>query len=123
MNENLTIFGRDGEPFLILHPNGRLVMFNGRNVGFWERDSIFDYGGQHRGWFENGVLRDHNGRCVGFLKGAKDNPSPFFPFPRISPFPQFPQFEPFRPIVKIKPAKPIKQITWSPFDPLSIFML
>ena len=109
-----TIFGRNGEPFLILHENGRLVNFSGQNIGFCDEDSIYDYsGGRHRGWFENGVMRDHNGYCVGFLKGARDTASPIFPIPRIPPIPAIPQIEPIR---------PIKQIGWSSFDPLSVFM-
>ena len=117
-----TIFDSNGEPSLILHENGRLVSFNGQNIGFCDEDSVYDYGGGHRGWFENGVLRDHDGYCIGFLRGARDTSSPVFPVPQVPPVPEIPQIEPIRPVKEIKPIKPVKQMVWSSFDPISVFM-
>lgn len=117
-----TVFDKKGNPFLVLHQNGRLVSFDGKSIGFVDGDSVFDYNGRHRGWMEKGILRDHDGFCVGFLQGANDI-SPILPIPKIPPIPAIPEIEPIRPIKEIKPIKPIKQLDWSIFDPLSLFKL
>ena len=117
------IFDKDGNPILILHKNGRLVNFNGKSVGFLDGDSVFDYNGRHRGWFKNGVLRDHDGFCVGFTKRAKDSSVPVFPITKIPPIPSIAEIEPIRPIKSAKPIKPIKKLSWSNFDPISLFKI
>jgi len=119
---NAVIFDKNGNPILILHKNGRLVNFGGNSVGFWDGDSVFDYNGRHRGWLEKGIMRDHDGFCVGFFNGANDT-SPILPIPKIPPIPAIAEIEPIRPIQDIKPIKPIKQMDWSVFDIVSLFKL
>jgi hypothetical protein len=122
MSVQAIIFNKHGNPSLILHQNGHLISFSGKSVGFLDGDSVFDYNGRHRGWFEKGILRDHDGFCVGFLQGSRDI-SPLLPITKISSIPAIPEIEPIRPIKEIKPIKPIKQLNWSIFDPLSLFKL
>ncbi len=116
------IYDKEGSPCLIIKKNGRLVDFYGKSVGFLHGDSAFDYNGNHRGWFETGILRDHFGNCVGFMEGATGI-RPILPIRRIAPIPAISEIEPIRPVRAIKPIKAIKTLSWSPFDPISLFRI
>ncbi len=124
MNEIDVIYNRYGTPVLRLMDNGRILNFNGKNVGFQDDfGNLFSYKGKHVGWLENGIMRDHNGACVGFGQNPTDVPRPFLPFKQFKPFPGFPQFEPFRPFKQFSPFKPFKQFAWSDTEPENLFFL
>ena len=115
-------FDRDGDATLWVLRNGRLVDADGNSIGYIDSDSVYDYNGSHRGWYEEGFIRDHDGACVCFLKGATGL-SPILPITSIPPIPGIPEIEPIRPIKEIKPVKPIKQIAWSQYDPITLFRI
>jgi hypothetical protein len=115
------IYNRYGEPVLRLLADGRFVGFDGSNFGFLDGKNLYDYKGQHRGWFEGGVMRDHSSAVVGFGENATDTPRPFLPFKQFKPFPGFVQFAPFRPYKQFAPFQPFKQYAWSYLDPRGLF--
>ncbi|SRR6266550_5521288 len=56
-SEELTIYLWEGKPVAYLVPT---------RSGF----SVYGFNGTHLGWFEGGIVRDHDGDAVGFVKGA-----------------------------------------------------
>ena len=58
-DENKTIYRWDGTPSAYLVPNGSYF-------------HIYGFNGNHLGWFENGIMRDHSGRVFGFQEGSVD---------------------------------------------------
>ena len=118
-----TIYNQYGEPRLRLLENDRLVDFDGKSIGFIDDEDIYDYNGNHRGWYIGGLLRDHNGDCVGFGEEVTDTRYSFLPFKDFGPFPGFVEFEPFRPFKELAPYKPFFTIDWSTYDPISLFMI
>ena len=123
MEEVDVIYNRKGEPQLRLLDNERIVNFQGKSMGFLSGDDIYDYSGNHRGWYIEGILRDHYGKCVGFGEETGDTPHPFIPFKSFKPFPGFVEFEPFRPFKEFSPYKPLFTMDWSKEGPLSIFKI
>jgi len=117
-----TIYNRYGKPILRLLENGRFVTFEGLSVGFLDGDNLYNYNGDHVGWYENGIMRDDKGFCVGFGETVTDNMHPFFPFKQFKPFPGFVEFEPFRPFKSLPPFKPLKSFGWSGYDQTELFM-
>lgn len=117
------IYKQTGEASLRFFGKGLLVNMNGEHIGFIDTDSVYDYNGMHRGWFEGGVLRDHYGQVVGFVPGATDAPHPLFPLPRLAPLPALPRLAPLKPLKSLKPLKPLKSFGWSEFDPILLFAL
>lgn len=120
-NEIDVIYNRYGEPVLRLLDNGRLVGFDGLSVGFLEGVNLYNYRGKHVGWFENGIMRDHDSECVGFGENVMDVPRPLLPFKQFKPFPAFVQFEEFRPFRQMAPFRTVKKYGWSELDPLTLF--
>ena len=122
MNQDIdVIYNRYGEPVLRLLDNGRIVDFNGKNFGFIDGINLYNYGGQHVGWYENGIMRDHNSFVVGFGEYPTDIPRPFLPFKQFIPFKGFVEFEPFRPFKQFAPFRPFKRFEWSDIDPRNLF--
>jgi len=116
-----TIFNRYGEPRLRLFENGRFVDFDGRHIGFIKEENLYNYSGQYVGWYEGGIMRDHEGFCVGFGENISDSPHPLLPLKRLKPISAIPEIEPIRPMTQIPPIKPIKTFFWSKIDPISLF--
>jgi hypothetical protein len=116
------IYNRYGEPVLRLLANSRIVGFDGKSYGFFDGVHLYNYKGQHVGWYEDGVMRDHDGACVGFGEAPSDFPRPFLPFKQYKPFPAFVEFEPFRPFKTFAPFKPIKKFGWSEIEPMGLFI-
>jgi len=122
MNQDIdVIYNRYGEPVLRLLDNGRFVDFNGKSFGFIDGLNLYNYSGQHVGWYENGIMRDHNSFAVGFGEYPTDIPRPFLPFKQFVPFKSFVEFEPFRPFKQFAPFKPFKRFEWSDIDPRNLF--
>ena len=111
---NIWFFDRYGTPLILLRDlvDNRFVDRQGRNLGYISGNAIYNYGGRHCGWIENGVIRDLSGFSVAFMRGANDSPRPIFPIPQIPPIPA---------IRQISRIKPIKGFGWSPLSPISLF--
>lgn len=122
MNEEIdVVYNRYGEPILRLLDNGRFVGFDGKSIGFIDGINLYNYKGEHVGWFENGIMRDHNSACVGFGENSTDIPRPFLPFKQFKPFPSFVEHEPFRPFKQFAPFEPYKKSGWSEIEPRDLF--
>ena len=77
------IFDRKGTPSLKIASNSYLIScIHNIYAGFIEKDRVHDFNGTQRGWFHDGVLRDLNGKCVGFMETANGKCHPVFPSTR-----------------------------------------
>lgn len=115
------IYNRYGEPILRLLENGRFVDFDGKSYGFLDTFNLYNYYGQHVGWLENGIMRDHDNACVGFGENPTDSPRPILPFKQFKPFSAFIEFEPSRPFKGFVPFKPFKKFYWAEIEPKNLF--
>lgn len=120
--ESDVIYNKNGKPLLRLLENGRFVSFNGRSVGFLEGENAYDYNGSHRGWYSSGILRDHNGLCVGFGEEVTDSIHPLLPLKHLKPLASLEDLEPLRPLTSLPPLKPLPAMKWSKYDPISLFL-
>jgi hypothetical protein len=91
----------------------RLVDFEGRTLAWLdEKGNVFDYNGHHKGFYENGILRDKDGAVVGLGQdpaGAK----PVLPSKGLIPKSTRPGAEPKRPKPKKILQKPNPSLLWS----------
>ncbi|MFH0896631.1 MAG: hypothetical protein V1850_01090 [Candidatus Bathyarchaeota archaeon] len=115
------IYGRSGQSRLMVLTDGRLVDFGGRSIGFLDSSNAYNYEGRHCGLYEDGILRDHGGDCVGFGELVADTIHPLLPSKRVRPIHSLVEVEPLRPEIKISPPKPLKTLNWSTSTPISMF--
>ncbi len=90
------IYVWDGTPLAYLVKNGRY-------------HNIYGFNGKHLGWFEDGVIWDHGGNKVGFIKGAPD----IHVFPRAETERGPKQEKPDKDQIMPEPEKPAKKSDWS----------
>ncbi len=75
------IFDKNGKPSLRIVRDEYLAPCERKfYAGYIEKGRAYDFNGNQRGWLDSdGVLRDLNGRCVGFLSSANGTCHPVFP--------------------------------------------
>mgnify|MGYP001421712482 CR=1 FL=1 len=120
--DEITLFSADGTPTAYIDTADELTiyMWDGTPVAYLESDGvafdIYGFNGLHLGWFEDGIVRDHQGKVVGFIQGAVALPTKF------EPFKAFKKFKPIQSVQRIPPVKPVYRDSWSS-TPLSLFLL
>jgi hypothetical protein len=67
-------YDRSGRPVAYSNDGVHVHSFSGHAIGHIHEDSICDYSGKHLGWFVDGWVRDHSGRCVMFTDEASGGP-------------------------------------------------
>jgi len=107
------LFNSQGQTIYFLTGNKRIVGLDGNYVAWVDRNgNVHDYQGEHKGWYQNGHIRGHDGGVIGYQRNAK-NLGVIPPIPEIPPLPSIPKIEPIGPIPSIPPIKPISKMDWS----------
>ena len=99
-----TLFCKKGEPvaYLAHHDNDTIYTFAGKPCAYTDGENVYGFNGKHLGWFEKGVLWDHDGNRVGVVEAACPTATSFEPFKSFKsfkPFKSFKDFAPFRPFL------------------------
>ena len=75
--EEITLFNSDGKAIAYIDADDDdmcIYLWNGTPVAYLEpEDEAFDiygFNGEHLGWFEGGIVRDHEGYVMGFIEGG-----------------------------------------------------
>jgi hypothetical protein len=97
-NDEYTIYSWGGEP-----------------LAYLQGEHVFGFNGKHLGWFEDGIIWDHNGFATGFVKGAVIMPL------QLEGLKGLKSLRPLRSLKELPPLKPIKTKSWSP-TPLALFL-
>lgn len=105
--EETTLFGKNGDPkaYIAWNDGNTIYSFNGTPLAYIdEANNVYGFNGKHLGWFEDGILWNHQGQRVGFTKET----SPVFT--QFEPFKGFKQFKPFKSFKQFAPFKPFKNM-------------
>ncbi len=102
-DEDLTIYMWNGSPVAYLEPNG-------------DNFNIYGFNGNHLGWFENGIVRDHEGYAVGFKEGAASI------YTKYEPYKSYKQYKPYKAYKQYAPYKTYYKTQFSN-EPLSLFLM
>jgi hypothetical protein len=115
--EEITLFDPDGNPVAYVAPDDEntIYLWSGKPVAYLEGENIYGFNGKHLGWFEEGIIWDHEGNRVGFIKGTLPVLAKFEPSKASK------QFKPFKAFKEFAPFKPFKSTRVSK-TPLSIFL-
>lgn len=69
------------------------------NNGF----NIYGFNGKHLGWFDEGLIINHDGYVVGFQKGAVNmytKYEPYKSYKKYKPYKSYKQYAPYKPFTK-----------------------
>lgn len=92
-----TIYLWDGTPSAFLDRRSETDVFH-----------VYSFGGEHLGWFEGGILWNHDGDAEGAVRTAISGPV------QIEQIKSIKQIKPIRGIENIPPIKPLYTYRWSP---------
>lgn len=111
----ITLFGRNGEPiaYLATDDDCTIYSFAGEPFAYIDNDNVYGFNGKHLGWFEDGMIWNHQGQKIGFTQ--KTSPV----FTRFEPFKGFKRFKPFKAFKQFAPFKPLKSEAIATEDLLS----
>jgi hypothetical protein len=91
-DDDLTVYLWAGTPVAYLVPDGGDF-------------SIYGFNGKHLGWFEDGIVRDHEGYALGFIKGAVNMHTKYEPYKgykKHKPYKSYKEYAPYKPYYKPK---------------------
>ena len=101
-DEDLTIYLWNGTPVCYLVSNG-------------DNYHIYGFNGHHLGWFDDGIVRDHDGYAVGFQKGALNK------YTGYEGYKSYKQYKPYKSYREYAPYQPYDQSYFSN-ESLTIFL-
>lgn len=74
----ITLFDFEGKPvaYIAVAQENTIYLWQGKPVAHLQKDSsvakLYNFEGEHLGWFEDGFIFGHGGNVVGFAKGVLD---------------------------------------------------
>jgi len=106
-SQEISLFDADGDPIAYIADDDDMTiyMWSGTPVAYLVSDRgdafhIYGFNGKHLGWLEKGIVRDHEGYAVGFVKGATNI------YTKYEPYKSYKQYKPYKAYKEYAPYKP-----------------
>ena len=107
----MDFYSNSGQPIAYTEDDQHLYLFSGEPVAYLSGDAIYSFSGEHLGWFEDGWIRDKEGKCVFFTSYARGGP--LKPFKRMKPMKGMKRVKPVKGVKRVKSVKRTKSLLWS----------
>jgi hypothetical protein len=114
-----TFYDRHGSAIAYSDDDVHVFLFDGEPVAYLEDDAMYSYPGELMGWFEDGWLRDKDGRCVAFSEQAQGGPPHSVNERR--PYPALKQALPLQQRRDPRALRPIHSNAWSALTATDFF--
>jgi hypothetical protein len=110
--QEITLFDSDGEAKAYIDTDDEdltIYLWEGTPVAYLVSNDgdfgIYGFNGKHLGWFEDGILRDHEGYALGFIEGAVNKTTKYEPskgYKKYKPYKSYKEYAPYKPYYKNK---------------------
>jgi hypothetical protein len=70
----ITFYDRSGKAVAYSEDRVHVHLFSGESVAYLDSEALYSYRGELMGWFEDGWLRDKDGRCIAYSEQATGGP-------------------------------------------------
>ncbi len=122
--KEITLFNSDGEAVAYIDDSDSdlpIYMWDGTPVAYLAPSNsdyyhVYGFNGLHLGWYERGVVRDHDGYVVGFQQGAMSKST------RYEPYKRYKKSKPYKSSPKYPPSKAYNKSSFS-YTSLALFLL
>ena len=120
-DHEIALFNSKGEPvaYIAVDDDYTIYLWGGKPVAYLYRHSnnihIYSFNGDHLGWFEDGIIRDHDGNAVGFKKDTVKKPT------QLEPLKGLRELKPLKSLRELPPLKPLFTSRWSKI-PLEVYL-
>lgn len=106
------LYDKSGRVFAWLDERGRIIGLRGNHLAFIDGDSVYNWRGQHVGWWQDGHIRDNSGAVAVFTADAS-NLGVVKPVKGVKPVKPVKAVPPVKPVKAVKPIRPIKRLSWA----------
>lgn len=107
----MELYDKKGKPIAYIENNEDIYLFTGEPVAYIYNNEIFGFNGFHIGWFENGWMRDLDGRYVLYTRNAYGGP--IKPVVKVAPIKKIKKIKPIKKIKKLSKIKKTSLFSWS----------
>lgn len=122
--KEITLFNSDGEAVAYIDDSDSdlpIYMWDGTPVAYLAPSNndyyhVYGFNGLHLGWYERGVVRDHDGYVVGFQQGTMSKST------RYEPYKRYKKSKPYKYSPKYPPSKAYNKSSFS-YTSLALFLL
>jgi hypothetical protein len=115
------VYDSRGSVSLFVLNDGSFVDLRGRFIGFCVNEVLYDFNGNHRGWYCRGLMRDLNGNVVGFNSNIQDSSHPVLPVKRLVPVRPVISIKPVYPVRSVPFVRPVSSLGWAAVSPEQLF--
>jgi hypothetical protein len=105
---------KKGQVVAFLADGGRLVSLKGKSLAWISGENVYNYTGDHLGWWADGNLIGPDGGIMAWQTRTA-NVGVTLPYPAPPPTPPVPSPEPTRPVPGTPPFKPPDNLAWSDY--------
>lgn len=116
----LVFYNKSGKATAYSDNGTDIYLYNGKPVAYFYDDCIYSFKGHHLGWFIDGWIRDHSGRCIFFTENSSGGPAK--PARHAKPARSAKHAKPAKGARSVRPAKSAKSPTWSSISSELFFM-
>ena len=122
MEDEVSLFDSSGKPtaYIDVKDEMTIYLWGGKPVAYIDLDSgdgsIYGFNGKHLGWFEKGIVRNHKGKVVGFVKGSVSSV-----ITQIESIKSIKSLKSLKSLKDLKPLKPLFSQSFSEI-PLKVFL-
>ena len=115
--EEITLYNSHGAAIAYVDTDDEMTIYlwGGKPVAYLEKGSVWTLNGQHLGWFENGIIINHDGFVEGCVKGAISM------LYSLEPLKGLKMLKPLKGLQTLEPLKPLDRQTWAS-TPLSLYL-
>jgi len=108
--QDLALFNKDGKAIGYIDTKDKdrtIYLYSGEPVAIISEADVYGFNGKHLGWFEKGIVRDHDGRRIGNTKKAATG------YTQYEPYKSYKRQKPYIGYKSYPPYKPYFSNSWS----------
>ncbi|GAA5480043.1 4-fold beta flower protein [Haloferula helveola] len=100
----VTLYDPSGEPvvYIDVDDDHTIYTWGGTPVAYLSDEHIYGFNGKHLGWFQDGIVWDHDGNRAGYL--AQTLPV----YAAYEPYKSYKSYKPYRSYQEYAPYQPYK---------------
>ncbi len=116
----MILYDKEGTPIAYSEDDEHIFLFTGEPAAYFYENAVYGFNGHQLGWFENGWIRDLDGKCVFYTENASGS-GPVKPVKHITPIKHIKHIVPIKHIRQIKRIRAVNSLQWSILSGIQFF--
>jgi hypothetical protein len=116
----MIFYDRNGMPVAYSEDGEHIYLFNGQPVAYFYENTVYGYNGHQFGWFENGWIRDLQGKCAFYSEYATGS-GPVKPVRKVTPVKSVKRVKPVKSVKQVRRVRPVSSLSWSQLSGTQFF--